>query len=595
MPPANAIRAGRAFVEIFADSKPLMRGLHAVSARLKAFGVQIAAIGRRMMMMGAMIAAPLILAVRHFTKVGDQLDKMSKRTGLSVEALSGLAFAARRSGTNIEDVEMAIKRMQRTVYDFGRGLAETVDAFKALGLTLSDLAGLAPEDQFALIARRLAAVEDATTRAALAQILFGRAGTMILPMIQGYDALIAKARQLGLILTAKDIASAHAFADAWGDLLDVLKINVFMVGSALAPALIELAKAVVDCLKGLKDWVKENSGLVVRLAKVAAYTIAAGAALWLLGTAFKVLAVAITVATVALKIFGVMLHLVFWKITLIVGILAGLGYAILKVFGIWDRAFKGMGKIFSEAWGAIMSALSAGDMEAAFGVLTATLSLLWAKFTTSFKIGWIEAVADMRTMWEIFLHSIEGSLDPTIRALDKLNAKVGAAVKGAAVGFAKETGIMSQAEAMAARDRIRKELKAALDKADRMRPPTDAESEARLRQIHKERDAEIAALEAVVAAAEKALQSKIDAAKAAKAAGVPGAGGGAGAGPSPDVDGEMQRARSVGTFNPYAIAGMDPQGKILKNVDLTLKAALVEQKKQTRLLAEKARIAAVAG
>ena len=51
-----------------------------------------------------------------------------------------------------------------------------------LGISVSDLQGISPEQQFQLFANALADVDDASTRAALAQDVFGRAGTELLPL-----------------------------------------------------------------------------------------------------------------------------------------------------------------------------------------------------------------------------------------------------------------------------------------------------------------------------------------------------------------------------------------------------------------------------
>jgi len=42
---SNSVRAGRAFVELFADDSKLVRGLRAAEKRLKAFGDRISQVG----------------------------------------------------------------------------------------------------------------------------------------------------------------------------------------------------------------------------------------------------------------------------------------------------------------------------------------------------------------------------------------------------------------------------------------------------------------------------------------------------------------------------------------------------------------------
>jgi hypothetical protein len=50
---SGSIRAGRAFVELFADDSKLVRGLHSAEKKPKAFGTATREIGTKMMAAGA--------------------------------------------------------------------------------------------------------------------------------------------------------------------------------------------------------------------------------------------------------------------------------------------------------------------------------------------------------------------------------------------------------------------------------------------------------------------------------------------------------------------------------------------------------------
>ena len=104
-------------------------------------------------------------AAKYFSSYGDQVAKMAKRTGLSVEALSQLRYVASQTGTEFESLEMGFRRMQRSIYDAGRGLSTAKDALTDLGLRFEDLNGLTPEDQFKKIGWRaaMASTMDAKT------------------------------------------------------------------------------------------------------------------------------------------------------------------------------------------------------------------------------------------------------------------------------------------------------------------------------------------------------------------------------------------------------------------------------------------------
>ena len=81
----RSIRAGRAFVEVFTDDKRLVRGLRAAERKLKAFGANIRNLGLKMAGLGTAVLAPMLAAAKAFSTMGDQVAKMAKRTGLSVE------------------------------------------------------------------------------------------------------------------------------------------------------------------------------------------------------------------------------------------------------------------------------------------------------------------------------------------------------------------------------------------------------------------------------------------------------------------------------------------------------------------------------
>jgi len=288
MAPTKGVRAGKAYVELFAEDRKLARGLKRASRRLKAFGAGVRRLGLQAAAAGAAMLAPLLAASKAFASLGDTLGKMAKRTGLSVESLSELQFAAEQSGADVATLEKGVRTMQRSINDLGRDLSTAVDAFGDLGLTMTDLQGLSPEAQFKLIADRMAQIPDPSKRAALAMQIFGRAGTRLLPMMArgaaGMEALQAEARALGLTISTEDAAAAEELTDTINRLLNVLKRAAFAVGAALAPALTDAANWIRENVSAAIAWIKANGELIVTTLKWVAGIAAAGAALVVLGT-----------------------------------------------------------------------------------------------------------------------------------------------------------------------------------------------------------------------------------------------------------------------------------------------------------------------
>jgi len=224
---------------------------------------------------GGAIVAPFVMATKVFANFGDEVAKMAKRTGLTVETLSELRFVASQTGTEFASLEVAFRKMQRSIYDAGRGLSTQTEALTDLGLKYKDLQGLAPEEQFKILADRLGKVADDTKQAAIAQVLFGRAGTNLIPMFEAGAKGIAKlqeqARKLGLTMSAEDVRAAEELTDAMDALGKSVKMVLFKMGLGLAPGVQAFVEGIQDGMPVIRDFAeavgKKLGNAIADLAK----------------------------------------------------------------------------------------------------------------------------------------------------------------------------------------------------------------------------------------------------------------------------------------------------------------------------------------
>jgi len=73
---SNSIRAGRAFVELFADDSKLVRGLRRAEKRLKAFGDRIRNFGLKIAGAISAVTAPLgVLTIRAAAEAQESLSR----------------------------------------------------------------------------------------------------------------------------------------------------------------------------------------------------------------------------------------------------------------------------------------------------------------------------------------------------------------------------------------------------------------------------------------------------------------------------------------------------------------------------------------
>ena len=114
------IKAGRAYVEMYLKDV-LAPGLKKAAKRLTAFGRAVNKLGAGLIAGGAALAVPLAAGVQTFTDWGDELAKMSDRTGISVASLSELTHAALQSGASIEELENAVKLLQKNLWTAAAG------------------------------------------------------------------------------------------------------------------------------------------------------------------------------------------------------------------------------------------------------------------------------------------------------------------------------------------------------------------------------------------------------------------------------------------------------------------------------------------
>lgn len=311
------------------EVKVVITGQDKASAKIQKMGKTFQKVGIGMLAMGTAIAGGIFALAKSYADAGDEIAKMSKRTGFAVETLSELRHVAEITGTELGSIEKATKRMSRAIIDAERGLETYARVFRDLGLEIEDLRRMNPEEQFWAISNAIADLEDQTLKAALAQEVFGRAGTDLLPMLEegaeGIAALRQEAHDLGVVFDEESAKEAEEFKDA----LARLQTSMQGVGKeliqAFLPTLTDFATKAVEAIKKVKEWVSENEGLVRSLLIIAGVLAIGGAVL--LG--LSMIARAITAISAALVIMHSLSGPGGWAI-----LAAGAGIAAAGIIGL---------------------------------------------------------------------------------------------------------------------------------------------------------------------------------------------------------------------------------------------------------------------
>jgi TP901 family phage tail tape measure protein len=407
---SGGIEAAKAFVRVYWEDSAIRRGIESTKAMLEATAANIGKIGAGMAGAGATILAPLTAAVLQFGSAGAAIDDISQRTGASAEALSQLAYAANMSGTNIETVEKSMRKLGKTITEANDGSQTAADALAAIGLSAADLAAMTPEQQLQAVADGISKISDPGEKAARAMDLLGKSGADMVPLLNGgaagVRALMDEANALGLTLSGDQASAAAAFDDKIEQLKSSFAAVTMQIGAALAPALTDLLGRVVPVIGQVVQWIRENSGLVKNVAMLGVGLVVAGAAL----TTFAGLLTAIAFVLGAITSpLGIM-----------IGLVAGLGVAIIQYFGgatnalnMLKDAFPGLLAPIQEVGGAILKFLNAGEYEKAANVLWLGL-----------KLAWVTGVDALNQEWLVWKHAFLEVFDSAATYVAKKWAKL---------------------------------------------------------------------------------------------------------------------------------------------------------------------------
>jgi len=172
---STAIRAGRAFVELFADDTRLVRGLRRAEAKVRAFGERLKNIGRRMMTLGMTAAAPLALSTKVFAGFDDQMRAVQAVIGATGKEFDMLNEKAKMLGrtTSFSAAQVAAGMLELGRAGFSpkqidAAIAGVLDLARATGTELPEASNIAANTlrSFSLEADQMGRVADVMTATA---------------------------------------------------------------------------------------------------------------------------------------------------------------------------------------------------------------------------------------------------------------------------------------------------------------------------------------------------------------------------------------------------------------------------------------------
>ncbi|MCL4181227.1 MAG: hypothetical protein KJ072_26220 [Verrucomicrobia bacterium] len=154
--------------------------------------------------------------IRDIAKVGGDLSDLSARTNISVRNLVVMRQAFDDAGVGADRVSQSIALMQRQLAEAATsGSGPAGDAVSRLGLSIEELMAMAPDEQFRLLADRIAAVEDPAIRTGIAMDIFGRSGNDLVTLFKDAGAFQKAEERLGALpeVLARNAATLDSISD----------------------------------------------------------------------------------------------------------------------------------------------------------------------------------------------------------------------------------------------------------------------------------------------------------------------------------------------------------------------------------------------
>lgn len=252
-----------------ATAKYVIRLEDKTKRAFKAIGRSLKSVTRAIFSMKTgFISAAGIAGIGFFVKKSmnatDEMAKMSRAIGVSVEELQSLRHAAALGGLQATQLDKAVQKLAINMADMSRGVGLAKDVFEKHNIRVKEADGSLRSvmDVMDDVADVTAAMTNETEKADLAYKLFGARGAKMINMLNGgSDAMrsaMAEAEKLGLVMSAETAQGVEDANDALTRLGAFLTSTFTRAVAELAPMIERVTEAIINFID-IK--VTENGGV----------------------------------------------------------------------------------------------------------------------------------------------------------------------------------------------------------------------------------------------------------------------------------------------------------------------------------------------
>jgi hypothetical protein len=207
-----------------AAMKGAEKGVASLGKAFAALGVAAAAVG------GAKIAFD---AFKGLADYAGGISDLAAQTGMTAQATMVWGQALKNAGLGAEALGQLVNKLQKAMTGVNEQGEPTNKAFERLGINMTALRAMRPDEQMDAVAKAIAALPDPAARAATAMELFGKSGGKALALFTDGSALDTARQQLGGLAEnlGANIASLDKLSDAMQAAGEIKSLQ-FMAGFA---------------------------------------------------------------------------------------------------------------------------------------------------------------------------------------------------------------------------------------------------------------------------------------------------------------------------------------------------------------------------
>lgn len=353
--------------------------LKAAYAQFKQWGNQLTNAGQKMKGLSTAAAGVVgaLGAVSYKAgKNADDINTMSKVYGISTKNLQKYQAAADLVDVSVESIAKSQTQLKKKMYAAQQGSGTMKDAFKELGVSVTDTNGNLRngEEVWDDVISALGNVKNESKRSALGMKLMGRSAQELNPLIEDggktYKSVADTLKKYNLdFVDQKTLDKANQFNDQLDTMKMIGSVAISQVGAKLADALSPALEKVVGWIGKLAGWLSSLSPKTLAvIGTVAAVVAALAPALLILGKlAFSVSSIITLVNTVGAGI-GALAGPIGIAV-IVIGALIAAGVTLYKnwdsikasAIALWNGIKSVFGKLkstVSNAWNGIKSATS---------------------------------------------------------------------------------------------------------------------------------------------------------------------------------------------------------------------------------------------